>query len=56
MKPVENYEAERAYRSGKHVFVLDRVDGELIYLNKSGSVGFITDVFTKNHYLYYIYE
>lgn len=56
MKPVESYEAERAYKANKPVFVLDKTTGELIHINKCTNKNYILDIFTQPYYLYYIYK
>ena len=55
MKPVESFEAERAFRSGKAVFALDKGTNELYVLYGNMNNGFITNVFVQPFYLYYIY-
>lgn len=56
MKPVESFEAEAAFKKGKHIFVLDRQTRELIYLNECKNKNFLLNVFSQPNYLHYIYK
>lgn len=56
MKPVENYEAEWAFKHNSQIFVLDITTNELIHLNKCKNKNFRLNVFTQPYYLFYIYK
>ena len=56
MKPVENYEAECAYKANQPVFILDKTTGELIHLNKCTNKNSVLNVFTQPYYVYDIYK
>ena len=56
MKPVENYEAEAAFKNGKHIFVIDDSTKELIYLNAQTNKNFIVNIFSQPGYTYYIFK
>lgn len=56
MKPIESFEAEQAFKEGKHIFVLDRYTRELIYLNECENKNFLLNVFSQPNYLHYLYE
>lgn len=56
MKPIEVFEAERAYRASKPVFAFDRSNGELIHINKMTNLNAILNMFSQPYYLFYIYE
>lgn len=56
MKPVENYEAESAFKQGKMVYIVDRSTAELFILNKMSNPNFLSGAFLNGHYIYYIGE
>ena len=54
MKPVESYEAEQAFKEGKHILVLNLHTKEIIYLNSCKNQNYIVDMFTRSENLFYI--
>lgn len=54
MKPVENYEAETAFKQGKKVYILDRTTTELFVLNAMSNQSFLSGVFLDGRYIYYV--
>ena len=53
MKPIDNYEAERAHRQGKQVFVLNRQTGELTDLDRVANRNVKVQVFTRPENIFY---
>ena len=47
MKPIDNFEAERAYKDGKQVFVLNRQTAELTDLTRVRNRSAIVEAFTR---------
>ena len=56
MKPVEGYEAERAFKEFKTVFVVDMQTKELIHLNRCTNKNYILNVFMQPGNLFYIFN
>ena len=56
MKPVEIFDAERAYKEGKQIFMLDRSNNELIHINRISNKNAVLNMFSQPYYLFYVYE
>ena len=53
MRPIDNYEAEKAYKDGKQIFVLNRITRELTDLSRVKNRSFIVEIFTRPENLFY---
>lgn len=53
-KPVENYEAEQAFKKERTVLLFDKDTNEIIYLNSCPNRNFVVEAFTQIKYLYYV--
>lgn len=53
MKPIDNYEAERAYKEGKQIFVLNRMTAELTDLTRVMNRSAIVEAFTRPENIFY---
>ena len=54
MKPVENYEAEVAFKQGKTIYIVDRSTAELFILNEIKNKNFLSGAFLNWNYVYYV--
>ena len=54
MKPVENYEAETAFKKGKTIYIVDKSTAELFILNDIKNPNFLSGAFLNWNYVYYI--
>lgn len=55
MKPVEIFDAERAYREGEQIFAFDLSNNEIIHINKIANKNAVLNMFSQPYYLFYIY-
>lgn len=53
MRPIDNYEAERAFKEGKQVFVLNKATKELTDLSRVSVKSYIVEAFTRPENLFY---
>lgn len=53
MKPIDNYEAERAFKEGKQIFVLNRATAELTDLTRVRNRSAIVEAFTRPENIFY---
>ena len=53
MKPIDNFEAEKAYKDGKTVFVLNRMTAELTDLSRVSNKSAIVEAFTRPENIFF---
>ncbi len=53
MKPIDNFEAERAYKEGKQVFVLNKATKELTDLSRVSVKSYIVEAFTRPENIFF---